>query len=301
MVKILNQLITTMKKLLLIFLMVPVLISCNQKKVTQLEEKNDSLVRAAYEKDQSLNEFLMAFNDIQSNLDSIKSKEMIITEQTENKAELKKKAKDQINDDINSIYDLLLDTRSKLDDVRKRLGKSNYQVSELEKMMANLSKQLEEKDGQIEELRVELEKMNIKVTNLTDDVNRLSKESKEKSTVIEGQAQTIEEKTLALNTAYYVIGTKKDLKENNIITSEGGFIGIGTNKVLKDDFNASNFTKIDIREVSQIPIPGKKVDIVTTHPGESYSISGEGDERMLIIENAAEFWKSSKYLVIVVQ
>ena len=226
---------------------------------------------------------------------------MIITEQTENKAELKKKAKDQINDDINSIYDLLLDTRSKLDDVRKRLGKSNYQVSELEKMMANLSKQLEEKDGQIEELRVELEKMNIKVTNLTDDVNRLSKESKEKSTVIEGQAQTIEEKTLALNTAYYVIGTKKDLKENNIITSEGGFIGIGTNKVLKDDFNASNFTKIDIREVSQIPIPGKKVDIVTTHPGESYSISGEGDERMLIIENAAEFWKSSKYLVIVVQ
>lgn len=290
-----------MRKIVLIIIMVPVLFSCNHKKVSQLEEKNDSLVQAAYQKDQSLNEFLQAFNDIQANLDSIKSKEMIISEQTENKTELKKKAKDQINDDINSIYDLLLDTRNKLDNARKRLGKANYQVSELEKMLASLSKQLEEKDTQIEALRVELEKMNIKVSNLTDDVNRLSKESKEKSTVIEGQAQTIEEKTLALNTAYYVLGTKKELKENNIITSEGGFIGIGSNKVLKDDFNESNFTRIDIREVSQIPIPGKKVDLVTTHPSESYSISGEGDERMLVIENKDSFWKSSKYLVIIVQ
>jgi len=290
-----------MRKLIIILLLVPVFFSCNHKKVTELEGKNDSLVRAAYEKDQSLNEFLQAFNDIQANLDSIKSKEMIISEQTENKTELKKKAKDQINDDINSIYDLLLDTRNKLNDVRKRLGKSNYQISELEKMLTNLTKQLEQKDLQIGELRIELEKMNIKVSNLTEDVNRLSKESKEKSAVIEGQAQTIDEKTLALNTAYYVIGTKKELKEKNIITSEGGFIGIGANKVLKDDFNESNFTRVDIRKVSQIPLPGKKAEIITTHPPESYTISGEGDERILTIENSSEFWKSSKYLVIVVQ
>ncbi len=290
-----------MKKLIFILMLVPFLFSCNQKKVDDLENRNDSLVKAAYEKDQSLNEFLQAFNDIQANLDSIKEKEMIISEKTENKSELKKKAKDQINDDINSIYDLLLDTRSKLDDVRKKLGKSNYQVTELEKMLANLSKQLENKDKQIEDLRVELEKMNIKVTNLTEDVNRLSKESKEKSAVIEDQNETIKEKTEALNTAYYVIGTKKDLKDNNIITSEGGFIGIGANKVLKDDFNDQYFTRIDIRNTKEIPVPGKKIEIITSHPTESYSINGEDDDRVLVINNPSEFWKSSRYLVIIVQ
>jgi myosin heavy subunit len=289
-----------MKKLIFLLLIVPVLFSCNKKKVQNLESKNDSLIMAAYEKDMSLNEFLVAFNDIQSNLDSIKRKEMIITEQTDNKTELKKTAKEQINNDINSIYNLLLDTRMKLDEARKKLGKSDYQVSELSKMLANLSKQLEEKDQEIEELRTELEKMNIKITALTEDVSKLSKESKEKSGVIEDQSKMLDEKALELNTAYYVIGTKKDLKENSIITSEGGFIGIGSNKVLNPDFNAEYFTKIDIRNTTTIAIPGKKVEIVTTHPSESFTISGEGDDRVLTITNAAEFWKSSKYLVVVI-
>ena len=74
---------------------------------------------------------------------------MIITEKTESKTELQKKAKDQINEDINSIYSLMLDTRNKLDDVKKKLGKSNFQVKELEKMVENFTAQLEQKDGEI--------------------------------------------------------------------------------------------------------------------------------------------------------
>lgn len=290
-----------MKKLLIILLAFPLLFGCNQKKIDDLESRNDSLVQQANAKDQSLNEFLQMFNDIQSNLDSIKSKEMMITEKTSNKTELKKSVKAQINDDVNSIYSLLLETRSKLNDARKKLGKSDYHVKELEKMLDNFTKQLEDKDKEIESLKTELEKMNIKITNLTEDVGRLSKESKEKSTVIENQNQMLEEKSQELNTAYYVVGEKKALKDHNIITSEGGFIGIGKNEKLKPDFDEDYFTKIDIREVKTIPVPGKKADIVTTHPTGSYNISGEGDDRVINITNYEEFWKSSKYLVVITQ
>ncbi|MFU8845107.1 MAG: hypothetical protein ACNA7V_14995, partial [Bacteroidales bacterium] len=72
-------------------------------------------------------------------------------------------------------------------------------------------------------------------------------------------------------------------------------------KQLQPDFDENLFTRIDIREVTKIEIPGKKVEIVTTHPSESYGISGEGDDRILTISNYGEFWKSSKYLVVVVQ
>jgi hypothetical protein len=290
-----------MKKIALALLIIPFLISCNQKKVKQLELSNDSLVQQATLKDESINEFLQAFSEIQYNLDSIKAKEMVISERTEGKTELKKKAKDQINDDINTIYLLLTDTQDKLAELRKKLGKSNYHVKELQKIVDHLSKQIASKNKEIESLRLELEKMNIKVVKLAQSVNNLKKETIEKDAQIKDQTEIIDEKTLELNTAYYAIGTKKELKENNIITAEGGFIGIGKNKKLKADFNEDFFTKIDIRETNQIPIPGtKKPTVITTHDSESYNITGEGDSRIFEIVNAGEFWKSSKYLVIII-
>lgn len=289
-----------MKKLILVVLIVPFLISCNHQKIKKLESQNDSLLQQASLKDESINEFLMSFNEIQDNLDSIKTKEMIITESTAGKTELKKNAKDQINDDINTIYLLLNDTQDKLEELRKKLGKSNYQVQELTKMVNNLTKQLQEKDEEIEALRGELEQMNIKVSDLTRNVTNLKKVNKEQNEVIGDQAEVIVEKNIELSTAYYAVGTKKNLKENNIITSEGGFIGIGKNKKLKSDFNESFFTRVDTRNTTQISIPGKKAQVVTTHPTESYKIMGEGDDQILEILDANEFWKSSKYLVVII-
>ena len=289
-----------MKKYLIVLLIIPFIISCNKQKIKQLEMKSDSLTQQANLKDESINEFIKSFNDIQDNLDSIKRKEMIITEQTELKTELQKKAKDQINEDVNTIYQLLLDTRSKLDDVRKKLGKSNFKVEELEKMVNHLTQQLEEKDQEIAALKAELEKMNIEITALTKDVGSLKQLNEEKEGVIKEQEGVINDKTTELNTAFYAVGTKKELKDNNIITAEGGFIGIGKNKKLKQDFNENFFTKIDISKTTQIPIPGKKPKIVTNHPTESYKISGEGDSAVLEIINANAFWKSSKYLVVVI-
>lgn len=291
-----------MKKLALALLIIPFLISCNHQKVKQLEARNDSLVQQADLKDESINEFLQGFIDIQENLDSIKSKEMIISDRTEGKTELKKKAKDQINDDINTIYLLLNDTQEKLAEIRKKLGKSDYNVKELQKVVDHLSKQIAYKDKEIEGLRLELEKMNIKVVKLAQSVNNLKIENIEKDATIKDQEEIIDETVSELNAGYFAIGPKKILKENNIISAEGGFIGIGKNKKLKEDFNSDFFTRIDIRETAHIAIPGtKKAEIVTTHNPDSYAITGEGDERKLEISDIAEFWKSSRYLVIIIE
>ena len=290
-----------MKKLIYLVLMIPFVIGCNQKKLEQLESSNDSLVQQAFAKDQALNDFLMAMNDIQFNLDSIKAKEMIINETTEGQVELKKSSKDQIIEDINTIYSLLEENKDKLADLRKQLGKGNYQIKELEKMIANMSKQMEEKDQEIAALTEMLNKMDVKIVALTKDVDRLTQEGDVKSETISKQSREIEQKTIEMNTAYYVMGSKKDLKEANIITSEGGFIGIGKEKKLSDDFSLEKFTTIDIREVTRINAPGKKIEIITSHPSESYEIQGEGEEQAVVIKDPSLFWKNSKYLVMVIQ
>jgi len=290
-----------MKKLFLLTLIIPFLISCNQKKIEKLEQKNDSLTQASYAKDQSLDDFLVAFNDIQDNLDSIKAKELIINERTSGKTELRKSAKDQINDDVNAIYDLLVENKEKVNELSKKLGKSNYQVKELQKMVNHLTSQMEQKDKEIEVLLAELEKMNIKIDHMSKDITRLKDENAAKQDVIGTQKAEIDEKTIELNTAYYIVGTKRELKDLNILTTEGGFIGIGKSKKLNSDFDTENFTKIDIRKTTSISIPGKKPKVVTGHPTDSYEITGEEESQVINITNYEEFWKTSKYLVIIVQ
>ena len=289
-----------MKRLFYLTLLIPFMIGCNQKKLDTLESRNDSLMQQAYSKDQALNEFLKAMNDIQYNLDSIKAKEMIINEATEGKMELKRNAKDQIIEDINTIYNLLEENKEKLAELRKQLGKSNYQVKELQKMIDNMSRQLEEKDQEIAALTEMLNQMDVKIVALTKDVDRLNREGQAKSEVISNQLKEIEDKTIEINAAYYIVGTKKELKDANIITSEGGFIGIGKEKKLADDFSLDNFTRIDIRDVTTIPAPGKKIEIVTSHPSDSYAIENEGDDQVIVIKDVQAFWKNSKYLVVVV-
>ena len=289
-----------MKRLFYLTLLIPILIGCNQKKLDTLESRNDSLMQQAYSKDQALNEFLKAMNDIQYNLDSIKAKEMIINEATEGKMELKRNAKDQIIEDINTIYNLLEENKEKLAELRKQLGKSNYQVKELQKMIDNMSRQLEEKDQEIAALTEMLNQMDVKIVALSKDVDRLTQEGQAKSEVISNQLKEIEDKTIEINAAYYIVGTKKELKDANIITSEGGFIGIGKEKKLADDFSLDNFTRIDIRDVTTIPAPGKKIEIVTSHPSDSYAIENEGDDQVIVIKDVQDFWKNSKYLVVVV-
>ena len=69
-------------------------------------------------------------------------------------------------------------------------------------------------------------------------------------------------KNETLNTAYYTIGTTKELKEKNVISKEGGFIGIGKSTKVTDDFNKEYFTKINIEQTTIINIGAKKVKII---------------------------------------
>lgn len=290
-----------MKKLLLALLVLPLLIGCNQKKIEELEARQDSLLTENQLKEESMNDFLDAFMSIQNNLDSIKAKEMIISEQTSGKTELNKDAKDQINEDIISIYQLLQDTKTELESAKKKLGGKNAYIAKLQAAMDELSLQIEEKDAEIAELAVKLEDLNIEVANLSTQVKGLEQENQIKAETIEEQTITIEEQTIALNTAYYLIGTKKNLIEANILDKEGGFIGLGKTLVLKPGFDKSVFTEIDIRELKNIPVKTDKYEIITNHPNTSYQINGEDDSTVLEILDEREFWKSSKFLVIVVK
>jgi len=291
-----------MKKFL-IALVFPVMIlaaGCNQKneEIASLKAKNDSLLAIGYVKDSTVIDFVNAFNDIQSNLDSIKMKEKIISNVVGGSSEIKARSKDQINSDINLIYKLQQDNRRMVASLRSKLKKSGVHAAELEQMVDNLTKQIEEKDAQIAVLKDELTKANVQVTDLTTKVGDLNTNVDNLSTQNKQKQQVIEERTAELNTAYYVVGTTSSLKEKKIITKEGGFIGLGKSKELVPDINKSNYTRVDITNFNVLPIMKSKATVLSTHPKSSYHITGKDASDTLIITNPKEFWSLSKVLVV---
>jgi myosin heavy subunit len=289
-----------MKKLLILFLLGTALFGCKQRQqqIDRLSMVRDSLTQVAYEKDSAIMEFLTGFNEIQSNLDSIKTIEKLVTVSSSQSGELKSSQKKQIIEDIALLNQLLQKNKEMTATLQKKLNGANAKigqlqglVAEFEKMVANLNAQVEMKDAEIAQLTQDVQRLNIDVSQLTNQVQKVTQESQEKTTVIDKQ-------TVALNKAYYAIGTVKELKENGVLEKEGGVLGLGRTLKMKKDFNRDYFTEVDIRKFDILPLMVKKVKVVSVHPVGSYHISGEKRADTLFIDNSQEFWKVSKYLLI---
>lgn len=285
-----------MKKYL-ILLILPALFSCGtgEKKQTaladslsnvnmsiknELKDKENLLA----DKDAAMNEFVKSFNEIQDNLNQIKAKEKIISVSSEDK-EFKKSNKDQIISDIQTIYDLLNKNKQKVASLNKKLKNSNLRIAEVELAVTNLTNQLADKETEITSLKNRLESLNVDLANL-------------KVKYVEEQQES-DFKTEKLNTAYYVVGSKKDLAEKGVIVKKGGFIGLGKVAEFSAKTDANYFTKIDITQTKEIPIHGDKVKLVSIHPEGSYKmVEGSASIDKIVILDSEKFWSVSKYLVI---
>ena len=248
-----------------------------------IENVNGSLNGKLTEKDAAIQELVSSFNEIQENLNTIKEKEKIISKVTSD-GDVKSK-EDQIKEDIQSIYDLMAKNKDRIGSLSKKLKNSKLQIDGLEKMIENMQATLNLKDSEIEELKTKIEGLNVELSNLTTNYKAVENESNQKTEII--------------NTAFYAIGTSKELKENNVITKEGGIIGLGKTTKLSSDFNKEYFTKINIEKTTSINLGAKKIKMLTTHPSNSYKLIGEKPIEKLEITNTKEFWSASKYLVII--
>jgi len=301
-----------MKKLGILVTIVTVLISltsCNQKKIDQLEKRNGELSEINTLQDSLLNDFMMYFNEFEDNLAMIKERENIINMSTTD-PEFQEDRKTQVLEDIQTINSLLVQNRSIIDSLTHRLEGSQGRVREFRRTIARLNKRLDEKSTEVQDLKGQLEQMDFAVASLNarvDTLTRVSTNLRQRSDnqlaqieqqegLIEEQSEKIAFQTKSLNTAFYVTGTSKELKAQNVIESNRA-------KTISNSFDPSAFTKIDITSLQEIPIEAKKAKLLTVHPADSYVFeSGESKKNLesLKITNPEKFWSTSKYLVVMV-
>jgi uncharacterized protein YoxC len=281
--------------IIVLALLIPLAWSCKQKEIQGLTEENSRLLAETLKKDSTINLLFQSFNEIEENLEMIKAKQSIISQETKGNPELSGNTRDRINEDIQLINELMIKNKKKIAQLNKKLKDANLKMDEFQKTIDRMTRQIEEKETEINSLKENLVKMNFKVEELNKRVDTLVEEGHQKDAVIEN-------KTAELNTAYYVFGTSKELIEKGIITKTGGFIGIGRDKKVMDNFNKTYFTKVDITKLSEIPLNCKKAKMITTHASDSYKFEG-GPKKVekLVITNASKFWEASKYMVIEIE
>lgn len=285
-----------MKKLMIIALLPLVLASCENKeqtaKINQLQEEQAMMVNETRTKDSLINDFMQTLNEIESNLAEIKSKEKLISKETASGNELSRSARQRVNEDIKLINELMAENRQKMEALNRKLKDSNIKLSELQKMVQATNNQLALRDREIDSLKTELSTLNFTIAVLNDTISNINN----RNLALSGQ---VTDRTNELNTAYYVIGEKKELLEQKIINKEGGILGIGSTKKVAGDVNLEEFTKVDIRNLKTIPIEAKKATIMSVHPKGSYELIGTNKRvNELVIKDPALFWQKSRMLVI---
>lgn len=281
-----------MKKLLFFAVAVLTLAACTGNKVSNAPgaTMSDSLQRIVEQKENEINDIMGTLNDINEGLREISEAEGRVTLARQGEGANQKQ---KIQEDIKFIQERMNQNRELLDKLRQQLRESTFKGDQLKRTVENLTKQLEQKDAELQKLREELDRKDIHITeldetisNLNTDVTNLKTESEQKSNTISNQDQQ-------LNTAWYVFGTKKELKEEGIY--DGG-------RVLQGNFNKSYFTKIDIRVQKEIKLYSKKAEMKTSHPSSSYVMEKDAKgQYVLRITDPQTFWSTSKYLVVEVK
>ncbi len=252
--------------------------------------QNDSLQNIISQKDSEINDMMGIMNEIQEGFQKINEAEnrvsIVKDGEGANKAQ-------QIRENIQFIAKTMKKNRELIAKLQDQLGKSSLKGTQLKATIDNLLKQLDDKDQQLQQMRAELDAKDIHISELDETINNLNTNVSNLTTESTQKSQTISAQDKQLHTAWYVFGTKKELKDQRIIQD---------GKVLQANFNKSYFTKIDIRNTKEVKLYSKSARLLTMHPSSSYTLTRDASKQyVLTITNPDLFWSTSKYLVIQVK
>ena len=283
-----------MKKLIFVAASVLAIVSCNSDAVKKAElaatQQRDSLEQIIAQKDNEINDMMTTLSDIEEGFREITEAQNRVTLAKQGEGT---NTRQRIQENMQFIQAAMKQNKELINKLKQQVRESTVKGGQLKKIIDNLTQQMEVKDQQIQTLREELDKKDIhiaeldeKVADLNTNVSSLKEENTQKS-------ETISSQDKALHTAWFVFGTKKELKEQKILDD---------GELLRSNFNKEYFTKIDIRIDREIKLYSKSAEILTSHPTSSYTLQRDANKQYVLrINDPQTFWSTSKYLVIQVK
>ena len=269
----------------------------SSQKYKSLQVRLDSLSTVHIMQNSEMESMLADLNDISAGMQSLRDAERLLTMETINENKANSKSKQQLNQlkkDVQAITEAIASYKEQ---ISKLEGKNKSQSAEFKRLIAGLNAELDQRTQKLNEITKQLAEKNQQlavkteeVANLTENVEALDKANK-------SQQMTINEQDMAIHQGHYLIGNRKELKEAEVISRQGIFCP----PIVSSQAQKADFTDLDIREMKVIPLNSKKAKLLSVHPADSYTLeTGEDGNMTLKINDENNFWKQTKYLVVMI-
>ncbi len=273
-----------------------ILIGCNnkepelQKQVAQLESERKTLQQNIAEREKFMSEVMQAVNDVYKDVEAARVREAKLVQRAGGPEGAGKvtntDTRKELLDNIGEIGSTLKENQKKIANLQVKAKKLGTEIAGLNQVIENLKQTIAEREQSIAALEA-------RVSGLESSVA-------EKTQLLTEREATISQQQKALNTAYYIVGTRSELKKKGIIGDEGGFLWglLGSTTVLGNDIDKSHFTAIDLTKDEAIQVEGEIDELIPARKQEFFALGQNENKSELTIKNPSKFWQE-KYLVIV--
>lgn len=274
--------------------------SCTSNDCSSVENELAQTRRELASRDSSLTAFGNAIQAIDSNVIRLSYLEQELSGALSSSISNKK---EKIQGYVDELRSIMASNQNYIDQMQMTLENSKMISSGLMNMVKNMEEKVTVSNLRLARHNTELESLGSDFKNLFEEYiqteyARMELESQLNN--MEGNINKMEDQVRELknylNTAYFVIGSKKELIEKGVL-EKGGLLN---SKDINENVDKMAFQSIDTRKTNAIPLNSDKVKIVTEHPKNSYQLLQDASGKFNIeIKDAAQFWNLSKYLIVI--
>jgi len=285
-----------MKKILFAIaaLMGMALTSCNQVSKEQYQQAtntNDSLMYVALQQGNEIYELSTTLKEVSEQLDQINGQLEISNGEDQSLVA----QRDRLLQKLATVQSTIQEKQQALDELQKKYSAQLGQNKVLKQTIDRLQTEIGGYQKEIAGYKVSVAEKEQQIAGLTDTLVQTQQTLKETVAESEQRQEVINTQDQMLNTGYYIVGDKTTLKNLGLL--EGGVFA--KKRLTTQGFSHEGFQKVDIRELSSLPLGAKKADLLTSHPADSYQLQTQPDGTLtLVITDQSAFWKNSRFLVV---
>ena len=254
--------------------------------------ERDSILNVNAHQQKELDDINFVMSEVSACLDSIAEQEQFLYVSKEGV----KLPKRTVLENLRSFEKLLNRQRKQIAILQDSLYHRKDSTSRYFKLVEFLNKELVEKDLTIQSLQREIAVNRKNIAELQEQRAGLEQSISDLQETKKIHEQALAIQSDMLNECYVKVGTKKELKDAGLLVGRGRF-----SKKQRDNskLNKEWFMKVDIRNFLELPIPAKKIKIMTPEPpATSYVIEKTTSGVILRIQDPTAFWNASSYLII---
>lgn len=290
-----------MRKTLFLVAVALVATACVSK--SEYDRQLEQAVALSAEKDSLLAEVVATstfITEVNDEIDKVRSGQPVASRANEMETLSPTEARQQLLTRVSELTE-------RVKAAEERMAASRRRINALTAGNADLAKRY---DSTITAFQTLIENQKSEIVALVDQVTALTTENAQlrdanQQLATEREALVADNTALMTenNTVYWVAGKKDELIRRGIIEQRGGMLGIGRTSVLARTLDASEFTPLDRRDVTELSLPDPTKSYRIVSPNDMSGLDempSDGKFKGVVrIASPETFWRPSRFLVLV--